>query len=111
MATKKITKKANVNKVKDSMVDKLKSENEELKAELESHRTPTIEEIREANAERPEQKYEHIEEGFKRPSITDVKPAHTKSEYKNLIELYKKQNLAKYNLKKSELDAKLRAMK
>ena len=59
-----------------------------------------------------------IEEGFKRPSITDRKPVHTKKQFKALIENWlgeneslKEKNPAKYQLKKSELETKLAKMK
>jgi len=53
----------------------------------------------------------HITEGFKRPSITNVLPAYTYEQYERLIENYKRENPAKYELKRSELDAKLEALK
>ena len=52
-----------------------------------------------------------IDTGFKKPSITNVKPAYTKKQYEALIAAYKKQNPAKYKLKKSELDKKLKEKK
>ena len=56
-------------------------------------------------------KIEGIDTGFKKPSITNVKYAYTKEQYKTLIENYKKENPAKYELKKSELAAKLANIK
>ena len=52
-----------------------------------------------------------IEQGLKRPSITDLKAAHTKKSYLELIEAYKIQNPAKYEAKKSELERKLKEIK
>lgn len=51
------------------------------------------------------------DEGFKRPSIATVIPAYTAKQYKALIEAYKKQNPAKYEKKRSELEAKMRRLK
>ena len=48
-----------------------------------------------------------VKEGLKRPSITDLKPAHTKKQYQALIDAYKIYNPKKYEQKKSELAAKL----
>ena len=52
-----------------------------------------------------------IDTGFKRPSITDVRPAYTKKQYEALMDAYKKENPAKYEAKKSELEAKLAKLK
>ena len=52
-----------------------------------------------------------ISEGLKRPSITDLVPAHTRKQYKALIEAYKISNPAKYEGKKVELAAKLKRCK
>ena len=56
-------------------------------------------------------KIEGIDTGFKQPSITNVKTAYTYEQFKALMKGYKKQNPAKYKAKKSELVAKLRALK
>lgn len=52
-----------------------------------------------------------IEQGLKRPSITDLRAAHTKESYRELIEAYKIQNPTKYEAKKSELERKLKEIK
>ena len=52
-----------------------------------------------------------IEEGFKRPSIVSVRPAYTKKQYQALMDAYKEQNPAKYQIKKSELESKLSKLK
>ena len=51
-------------------------------------------------------KIEGIDTGFKRPSITNVKQVYTPKQYRALIEAYKIQNPAKYERKRSELEAK-----
>lgn len=59
-----------------------------------------------------------IDTGFKRPSITNTKPAYTKKQFKVLIENWlkeneslKESNPAKYEAKKSELETKLAKIK
>lgn len=66
-------------------------------------------------------KMEGIDTGFKRPSITNVKPAYTYEQYKELVKGYKEQSeerlkknpsfREKYDLKMSEMEAKLKALK
>jgi len=60
---------------------------------------------------KPEVTLEPIEQGLKRPSLTDLKPAHTYKSYQKLIEAYKIQNPVKYERKKSELATKLAKLK
>jgi len=52
----------------------------------------------------------HQNEGYKRPSVTNVQQVHTKEQFKALMEGYKKQHPEKYKIKKSsgEFDRKLK---
>lgn len=51
-----------------------------------------------------------VKEGFKQPSLTDLNYAYTPAQYKELMEVYKKQNPRKYEMKKPELEAKLKVL-
>jgi len=52
----------------------------------------------------------HVNDGYKRPSITNVHHVHTKEQFRALMEAYKKQNPGKYKIKKSsgEFERKLK---
>jgi len=52
----------------------------------------------------------HQNEGYKRPSVTNVQQVHTKEQFKALMEGYKKQHPEKYKIKKSsgEFERKLK---
>jgi len=54
---------------------------------------------------------ERISEGFKRPSITDLRPAHTKKQFQAVIDAYKIQNPVKYEQKRVALEAQLKALR
>ena len=78
----------------------------EPKIEKEVKAKPVVEEKVE-----PKMPLVPIEQGLKRPSITDLRAAHTKKSYLELIEAYKIQNPTKYEAKKSELERKLKEAK
>lgn len=96
---------------KKESVEDLKAENERLKNKLEIGTEKTIDQIREDNKEMEVQDTKPLEEGFKNPSIANQIFAHDHNSYKKLIEAYKKQNPAKYEQKKVELEEKLKRLK
>lgn len=98
--------------VKEADVIKaLQNELTSLKEEVEKNREMTIEEIREFNANRVQDVLEPTTTNVKNPSISNMKVVYTAKQYKALIEHYKKQNPAKYESKKVELERKLKELK
>ena len=58
-----------------------------------------------------EAKYEPEKDGYKVPSIANMRRVHTKKDFEELIERYKVQNPAKYEQKKVALEQKLKNLK
>lgn len=100
-------------KVEVKEADVIKSLQDELVSLKEKLGTQemTIEEIREFNANRVQDVLEPRTTNVKNPSISNMKVVHTAKQYKALIEHYKKQNPAKYEAKKVELERKLKELK
>lgn len=92
------------------VIKALQNELTALKEEVEKNRELTIEEIREANAQRVPDVLEPSTDNVKNPSISNMKTVYTYKQYKALIEHYKVQNPAKYKQKESELARKLKEL-
>ena len=117
MTKKKITKKA----VKKEKVVKVQVEQPKIEVAPETYKQDKAKiEVSKELPKDPEKKpvinptdpkLVGIDDGFKKPSITNLEPAYTYKQYKSLMEAYEKQNPKKYRLKKSELETKLRRLK
>lgn len=107
---KKIEKEVKPVEVKKPTIKELEAKNQELQEELDNLTPPDIGRVREDNTRKLKEaiKTKGIEEGRKRPSITDMRQVHTKAEYQKIIDRYKIQNPVKYASKRSELERKLR---
>ena len=98
---------------------KTKKRARKIKAEVPETFKIKPEEVKEVIAPKPEVKkeikpevgLEPVEQGLKRPSITDLKEAHTYKSFEKLIEAYKISNPRKYEMKKVALATKLAKLK
>ncbi len=91
---------------KDQGDFKLKKENKELESKP-IPKDPEVKPLKNPN----DPVDTHQNEGYKRPSVTNVQHVYTKKQFEKLMEAYKIQNPAKYERKKSELERKLKEIK
>jgi len=115
---KKTTKKSSSKKAKKAM--KVIIEQPVVKAAPETYKEPpVVEKPKELPVDPPKKEVANPNDpkivgrnkGYKEPSITNTKQVFTRKQFDVLVEEYKKQNPVKAAAKKSELDAKRKAIK
>lgn len=102
----------------EEVVEEVVDEAVEKKAEVSEERAlksvdEAVEERREAREEVPQPEITRPKklEGYKKTPINYIQEVHTKESYEALIDKYKEENPRKYEMKKQELKAKLKAIK